>query len=143
MKAITVHQPWAWAIIHAGKDIENRSWNWGGTGELAIHAGKTWDPYGEVFMLRLGIHVPSDDLVSGAIIGVVNVTGVHHANRCTEQFGLPSPKRCSQWATPMSYHWKLDRPRPIEPISCRGKQQLWNVPEDAEALIRKQLEVTR
>jgi hypothetical protein len=24
MKAITVKQPWAWAIIHGGKDIENK-----------------------------------------------------------------------------------------------------------------------
>ena len=142
MKAITVHQPWAWAIIHAGKDIENRSWFCNGTGELAIHAGKTYDPYAEAFMRSLGIEIP-DELPSGAIIGVVNLTGAHHAYRCTEQFGLPSPKRCSSWAIPMSYHWQLDRPCPIEPISCRGKQQLWNVPEHAEALIRKQLEVTR
>ena len=26
MKAITVMQPWAWAIFHAGKSIENRTW---------------------------------------------------------------------------------------------------------------------
>ena len=25
-RALTVHAPWAWAIIHGGKDIENRSW---------------------------------------------------------------------------------------------------------------------
>lgn len=24
--ALSVRQPWAWAIIFAGKDIENRSW---------------------------------------------------------------------------------------------------------------------
>lgn len=24
--ALSVRQPWAWAIIHAGKDIENRTW---------------------------------------------------------------------------------------------------------------------
>lgn len=27
MKAITVRQPWAWAICHAGKRVENREWN--------------------------------------------------------------------------------------------------------------------
>ena len=26
MKAITVKPVWAWAIIYAGKNIENRSW---------------------------------------------------------------------------------------------------------------------
>jgi len=26
MKALSVRQPWAWAILHAGKDVENRDW---------------------------------------------------------------------------------------------------------------------
>ena len=26
MKAISIHQPWAWAIFHAGKNFENRTW---------------------------------------------------------------------------------------------------------------------
>jgi hypothetical protein len=26
MKALSVRQPWAWAIFNAGKDIENRDW---------------------------------------------------------------------------------------------------------------------
>ena len=43
--ALSVRQPWAWAIIHAGKDIENRSWqavNHGlrQRGRIAIHASK-------------------------------------------------------------------------------------------------------
>ena len=27
MKALSIRQPWAWAILHAGKDVENRDWN--------------------------------------------------------------------------------------------------------------------
>ena len=43
--ALSVRQPWAWAIIHAGKDIENRSWqavNRGldQRGRIAVHAAK-------------------------------------------------------------------------------------------------------
>lgn len=26
MYAISVRQPWAWAVFAAGKDVENRSW---------------------------------------------------------------------------------------------------------------------
>jgi hypothetical protein len=26
MRALSIRQPWAWAILHAGKDIENRDW---------------------------------------------------------------------------------------------------------------------
>lgn len=39
MKALTVQQPWAWAIVHGGKDIENRTQAWSYRGPLAIHAG--------------------------------------------------------------------------------------------------------
>lgn len=28
MKALTVQQPWAWAIIHGGKTVENRTQLW-------------------------------------------------------------------------------------------------------------------
>lgn len=41
MKALTVQQPWAWAIFH-GKDIENRTQLWSYRGPLAIHAGARW-----------------------------------------------------------------------------------------------------
>lgn len=41
MKAITVRQPWAWAILFGQKDVENRSRNIAGSyrGPLIIHAG--------------------------------------------------------------------------------------------------------
>lgn len=37
--AITIRQPWAWAIAHAGKDIENRTWATKYRGPICIHAG--------------------------------------------------------------------------------------------------------
>ena len=42
MKAITIKQPWAWAIIFAGRDIENRSWYTHHRGPLLIHAGAAY-----------------------------------------------------------------------------------------------------
>lgn len=39
-KAISIRQPWAWAIIHGSKDIENRSWSTRFRGPVAIHAAK-------------------------------------------------------------------------------------------------------
>jgi len=47
MKALTIRQPWAWAIFHAGKDIENRDWPTRLRGRIAIHAAKgmTRDEY--------------------------------------------------------------------------------------------------
>ena len=40
MKAISIRQPWAWLILHAGKDIENREWQTNVRGRILIHASK-------------------------------------------------------------------------------------------------------
>lgn len=39
MKALSIRQPWAWAILHAGKRIENRTWATRYRGPILIHAG--------------------------------------------------------------------------------------------------------
>ena len=44
VKALTVRQPWAWATIYGGKDVENRRWRTAYRGPLLIHAGKNADP---------------------------------------------------------------------------------------------------
>ncbi|MHC4404130.1 MAG: ASCH domain-containing protein [Planctomycetota bacterium] len=41
MKALTICQPWAWAIIHGPKPVENRGWATKYRGPLAIHAGQS------------------------------------------------------------------------------------------------------
>lgn len=40
IKALSIRQPWAWAIINAGKDIENRNWTTKFRGPFCIHAAK-------------------------------------------------------------------------------------------------------
>jgi hypothetical protein len=41
VKALSIRQPWAWAILHAGKRIENRDWrSCHYRGPLLIHAAK-------------------------------------------------------------------------------------------------------
>jgi len=49
VKALSIRQPWAWAILHAGKRVENRDWKHPPTyrGPLLIHAAKgcTMDEY--------------------------------------------------------------------------------------------------
>jgi hypothetical protein len=84
--ALSVRQPWAWAIIHAGKDIENRSWqavNHGlkTRGRIAVHAAKgmTRDEYESAasFMASIGVACPAArELARGGIIGSVDVVDV-------------------------------------------------------------------
>ena len=40
LPCISIRQPWAWLILHGGKDIENRSWNTKVRGLVLIHAAK-------------------------------------------------------------------------------------------------------
>ena len=85
-RALSVRQPWAWAIMFAGKDIENRSWqavNHGLTvrGTIAIHAAKgmTKGEYEEAssFMESIGVTCPNPaDLWRGSVIGTVEVVDV-------------------------------------------------------------------
>src|SRR5262245_60955396 len=111
MRALTVRQPWAWAIIHAGKDIENRSWtNKHATGTIAVHAGSGVDPFDR---LPRGTRKPGrDELIHGAIIGVVDVVAVVNGHR-------------SKWFNgPLG--WVLRNPRPLpQPIACPGRLGLW------------------
>lgn len=89
--ALSVRQPWAWAIIHARKDIENRSWSariaalrtaLAFRGPVCIHASKgmTRDEYEgalDVFHDCGLINWPKPhELLRGGIIGTVEIVDV-------------------------------------------------------------------
>ena len=57
MKALSVRQPWAWAIVAGWKPIENRTWATDYRGPLLIHAGRREDPDGFHFLESRGIDV--------------------------------------------------------------------------------------
>lgn len=83
LRILTVRQPYAWAIIHGGKDIENRSRNIAGDyrGPVAIHAALK----GASFDAKHPKLWPFDERhTTGVIIGVVDLVGVHHSESCAE-----------------------------------------------------------
>jgi hypothetical protein len=41
-RALSVRAPWWWAILYAGKDIENRDWATRYRGRVLVHASKWW-----------------------------------------------------------------------------------------------------
>lgn len=96
-KAISVRQPWAWAIIHAGKDIENRSWQavshlLNQRGEIALHAsafmGKGDYEEAAKFMGSIGVECPpAIDLPRGGIVGVVEIIDVVKESQSPWFFG--------------------------------------------------------
>jgi hypothetical protein len=84
--ALSVQQPWAWAITQGGKDIENRSRFAVSKGDMrprriAIHAslGMTREDYEDAadFMESLGVTCPRPNmLIRGAIVGVATITAI-------------------------------------------------------------------
>jgi hypothetical protein len=107
MKALSVRQPWAWAILALGKDVENRSWRTEHRGPLLIHAPKRWDLHVDEFD-------PPAELPTGGIVGMVTLVVVTNA----------SPSR---WALPGCVHWVLEDPKPLEFLPCRGHPGLFDV----------------
>ena len=39
VKALSIRQPWAWYILYAGKDVENRGTRWNYRGPVLLHVG--------------------------------------------------------------------------------------------------------
>jgi hypothetical protein len=148
VKALTVRQPWAAAIIWHGKCVENRSRPVSYRGPLLIHAGLAEPEWGEFLMVSNTASTPptwtEERRTRGAILGIVTVDGCHHAADCRppdRQDGRrPRYRTCSPWAQVDQFHWMLTDPWPLaEPVPARGMLGLWNVPEEAERAVRAQL----
>lgn len=131
MKALTLWQPWAHAVAHFGKRIENRPWKpWPSiVGQVvAIHAAAKVDPIGEAAVegwvrRHTGLLLPpAASLPRGAIVATARVTGV-----LTESE--------SPWFVG-PFGWTLDEVVALPaPVPCRGAQGLWTVPPEVEALV--------
>lgn len=124
MKALSIKQPWAWAIIHGGKPVENRDWRYPPKyrGPLFIHASKTfdWDGFEWITLniKKLGLSpqdVPQyEKFYRGGLIGIVNMVDV-----VTEH---PSP----WFFGPLGF--VLEDPRPLEFFRCNGQLGIFDLP---------------
>ncbi|MEQ1694961.1 MAG: ASCH domain-containing protein [Hyphomicrobiaceae bacterium] len=123
MLALSVRQPWAWAIIHAGKDIENRDWQPHNPGlkvrgRIAIHASKGLgrDEYEDardfIDETIVGTCPEARHLARACIIGSVEVVNVVTKSSSPWFFGLRG--------------LVLRNPEPCEPIPCIGQLGFWN-----------------
>src|SRR5947207_1988168 len=130
MRALSIRQPWAWCILHAGKDIENRDWqpcNPGlrFRGTFLLHASLRCDPIDQETRERIraasGIEIPNDP-PRGGIVGQVDVVDVVHES-------------ISPWFVgPLGL--VLVRAKPLSFRACRGRlgffrPRFWDSAEDA------------
>lgn len=125
MIALSIRQPWAWLILHAGKDIENRDWSTKYRGRFLIHAGKgmTRAEYASAcdFAASCGVsnsRMPSfDDLPRGGIVGSVELVD------CAQRSGSP-------WFVG-EHGFVLRDPRPLPFTPWKGQLSFFDVPRDA------------
>jgi len=123
VKAISIQQPWAWAILHAGKDIENRTWSTTYRGEVAVHATRMQDQW----QLPTGVMRPTEqDLVLRAVIGVVEIADV-------------VVRGSSKWFIG-PFGFLLRNPKPLaKPVHCPGNQRIWELPPSVARAVSAQL----
>ena len=152
MRALTVRQPWAWAIIYSGKDVENRSRTIAGDyrGPVAIHAGLTDDTtplasWATWAWRDWWAESGTPGGQRGHIIGVVDLVDVHHHTSCPTNHPDALWPLCSRWAHHEGYHLVLANPRPlVAPIPAKGRLGLWTpTPELVEQIEETMLTALR
>jgi hypothetical protein len=141
VKALTVRQPYAWAIAAGAKTIENRSRPTKHRGPLAIHAGAAWSYIGGVddnvldelyeWMTPTQREQAEDGIdpdafpalfTFRAVIATVDVVGCHRAYGCCLPWG--------QQGEPddPTYHWVLaNAHKPDVPVPAKGRLGLWAI----------------
>jgi hypothetical protein len=132
MRALTVRQPWAWAIVHGGKDVENRVRPLGPyRGPVAIHASQriadsaAWTDRNVQAAMVQADSLPAWSTTLGTVVGVVDLVDSHHRDECLTRPG----GWCSTWAMPDHHHLVMTNPRPLgRPFQASGRLGLW-IPE--------------
>jgi hypothetical protein len=126
MKAIAIRQPWAWLILNAGKDIENRDWPTQLRGRVLVHASKgmTRDEYEDalatahaisrIHPFPAGLALPAfDELPRGGIVGSVEIIDCVRESTSPWFFG--------------EYGFALASPRPLPFQPYRGALGFFDV----------------
>lgn len=130
VRVLTVRQPHAYLLVHGSpnagiKDVENRSQPTRYRGTLLIQASAKVDKPAYDAYISQGIELPpAEELVTGAIIGSVQVTGCVRDSR-------------SRWAVPGYWHWLTAAPRAADPvIPIKGQLSMYSAPDGWEASFR-------
>jgi hypothetical protein len=136
MRALTICQPWAWAISHGPKRFENRTWSTEYRGSLLIHAGKSKKWLGPgICELQEDFNTdPPADLVYSAIVAIADLVSclppdaaVYHNPHLDGRFA--SGPIC----------WTVHNVRPLTPIPCAGLMGLWTPSSEIVDAVNDQL----
>jgi len=118
VRAISVQQPWAFAIARGGKAVFNQSLPTAYRGPLLVHASMRVDLKAcDSPLIQAAGWNPADPLAAiGAVIATAELTDVCPGSPC----------ECGPWAEPDAYHWRLSDVRSLpRPIVALGRTDLW------------------
>jgi hypothetical protein len=121
-RVLSLHGPWAWSILFAGKDVECRTWETPFRGRFLVHASSKRFGRDMVTAMRVAIATTSrraleripDVFPTGQLLGSVELVDIVDTHR-------------SRWSEPDRRIWVLRDPQPFpEPVSdVRGARLLW------------------
>lgn len=123
-RALSVRQPWAWALVSGHKPVENRDWRTDYRGPLVIHSGKVLgcEPHnflGEcdevAYRCRLET-LPPEASLAGGLVGFVQLT------KCVERYPSPWFKGLFGFVVEPLEQWPL--------IPWQGQRGIWELTED-------------
>lgn len=155
MRALTIKQPWAYAILRWGKRVENRPLHpppYLLGQRIAIHAGKSWASKALEWMRERGLapEALAERFPSGAIVGTAVLVGWAQKHAGYEYDAADHKSEgltYDQALKALDSAWYmgqvalvLDDVRELaEPIPCRGQLGFWTVPADVEAAVLRQV----
>ena len=156
MKALTLHRPWPWAILHLdppkAKRIENRIWAppMSVIGEvIALHAGSGFELQAAEYIRHASGHWPpgASEHPTG-IVGVARVIGYCDPRPPGARARLHGPDLAeAAHVMTASAHWYMgsfgwllgDVVALPTPIPCAGSRRLWTVPDGVEVAVSNAL----
>ena len=143
--ALSLRQPWLWAVLKAGKRVENRKWSTTYRGPLLLHASKgcteeevedfiefVWEEFGAVrageMMAMLPCPIPKLSSIEhgfyrGGICGIatlVDVTEKHDGQLALQAFEPLVESRQSRWRIRGQHGWILDDVGELPFVPCNG-----------------------
>jgi hypothetical protein len=122
VQAISVQQPWAFAIARGGKGVSNQAVPTAYRGPLLVHASMRVDLKAcDRPLIRSAGWDPRDPLATiGAVIAMADLDDV-----CSAAVRGGSCD-CGAWAEPGAHHWRLASVKALpRPIIALGRPDLW------------------
>jgi hypothetical protein len=160
VRALTVRQPFAFAIAGGFKTIENRTRRTNHRGEIYLHTSKApeksvsivrhcrdaairldelggsgnfWDA---IAVVPSRFYTPNPTLALGAVIATARIAGCHRS-------GEGCLLACEAWGEPDVWHWEVSDARPLAAaVPAKGALGLWSPTADVIKAVRAQVDTT-